>query len=234
MQEQSLVRQAEGWRQHSASVTEVTQRTIAEKEEDLTLERLNADELRTELQEAQADLTQWQEWYDHYDWPEEEEGDLYNTAGTAEEEEAAAAPVPQQPAAAGVAPVGPPATPPVLLGQIPAHLMPPSTLPTFGTGQPVPSARPTSNVTRAVQQQPLTQTPPGISLPIGVTMPNPSTPAQTSQPNYGNTTLNPPLGVATAVPAAPLGHWSFTGQAYKRVNAPMTGVDVNTTLLVLE
>ena len=231
MQEQNLVRQAEGWRQHSASVAEVAQRTIAEREDDLTIERLNADELRTELQEAQADLTQWQEWYDQYDWPEEEEGDLYDAEGTAEEEAAAAAPVQEQPAAAGVVPntpVGPPATPPVLLGQIPAHLMPPSTLPTFGTAQPVPSARPTSNVTRAVQQQPLTQTPPGISLPIGASLPNPSTPAQTSQPNYGNATLNPPLGVATAVPAAPSGPWSFTRQAYKGVNAPMTGVDVNT------
>ena len=95
MQEQNLVRQAEGWRQHSASVAEVAQRTIAEREDDLTIERLNADELRTELQEAQADLTQWQEWYDQYDWPEEEEGDLYDAEGTAEEEAAAAAASPR-------------------------------------------------------------------------------------------------------------------------------------------
>ena len=52
--------------------------------------------------------------------PSEEEGDLHDAVGTAEEEEAAEAEVPQPPAAAGVVPVGPPATPPVLSGQIPS------------------------------------------------------------------------------------------------------------------
>ena len=94
--------------------------------------------------------------------------------------------------------------------------------------QPVPSARPTSNATRAVQQQPLTQTPPGISLPMGASLPNPTTPAPTSLPNYGNQTLNSNLGVATAVPVVPSGPWSFTRQAYKGTSNPATGVDVNT------
>ena len=62
------MRQAEGWRQHSASVAEVAQGTIRDTEEELTAERLNAEELRLELQEAQDQLTTWQESYDQYDW----------------------------------------------------------------------------------------------------------------------------------------------------------------------
>ena len=77
MQEQNLVRQAEWWRQHSASIAEVAQGTIRDTEEELTAERLNAEELRLELQEEQDQLTTRQEWYDQYDWGEEEEQDLY-------------------------------------------------------------------------------------------------------------------------------------------------------------
>ena len=78
----------------------------------------------------------------------------------------------------------------------------------------MPSARPTSNVTQAVQH-------------IRASLPNLSHPAQTSQPNHGNTTLNPPLGMAVAAPAAPSG-LVFHKTSLRGVNAPTTGVDVNT------
>ena len=236
MQEQNLVQQAEGWRQHSAPLSLKSLNALLQKEKKiLTLERLNADELRTELQEAQADLTQWQEWYDQYDWPEEEEGDLVYTTQKEQQRKrqqqqqaaAAAAQVQEQPAAAGVVPitpVGPPTTLPVLLGQIPAHLMPPSTLPTFWYSS-----------TRAIGKTHFQRDETSAAAAVnpdscrdffaywGAPLPNPSTPAQTSQPNYGNATLNPPLGVATAVPAAPSGPWSFTRQAYKGVKRTHDG-----------
>ena len=136
------------------------------------------------------------------------------------------------------------------MGQIPAHLMPPTTLPKFGSAQPKPSARPTSNVTQPVCGQPSQQTqlyaappplanpvatpqpqstltPPGIALPIGASLSNAavSTPAQ---PAYGNQVLNPPLGTALATPAVPAGPWTFTRQAYRGAQTPGVGVDVNT------
>ena len=180
---------------------------------------------------------------------------VYEAEGNDGEAEAAATAAPQPQLLAGnipVTPIKPPDTPPALLGQIPAHLLPP-TIPRLGAAQPKPSARPTSNVTQlacpqpaqlqqfqttaaappqppaATQQLHSSQAPPGIALPIGASLPNPVVAATAPQPACENPALNPPppLGVAAAVPTIPAGPWAYTHQAYRGVQTPVVSVDVN-------
>ena len=125
--QRNLAEQAERWRAHSMEIYDEGRAAVSTHRQEILAERDIVRQLQEHLAETQAQVDDWNFWYDQeyvseHDMVQEDQEDEDEAAEVNQVQPVIQAP--QQPQST-------PLTPPVLLGHVPAEHLPPAQLPSF-------------------------------------------------------------------------------------------------------
>ena len=121
--QRNLAEQAERWRAHSMEIFDEGRAAVSTQRQEVLAERDMVNQLQEHLAETQAQVDDWNFWYDQE--YEEEAAEVHQAQQVA--------PAPQQLQST-------PLTPPVVQGHVPAELLPPTQIPSFIA--PLPPVQP--------------------------------------------------------------------------------------------
>ena len=180
--QRNLAEQAEKWKAHSLEIFDEGRAAISTHRQEILAERDIISQLQEHLAETQAQVDDWNFWYDQeyvseYDMVQEDQ----------DEDEAAEAnqvqPLMQVPQQSQSTPI----TPPVVQGHVPAELLPPTQIPSF-VMTPLPQVQQSTAIAPPPPPPgppPSEESPQQVSQPVvqQPSQPEPSVPSQQSLPS---------------------------------------------------